>query len=119
MTAGTGAPTVVAVVSAELFAEFFSMDDAARLEDVAARLGRTFVRVDRLAEAVLDEARVVVTSWGVGPFDDTVLATLPKLELIAHTGATIKPFATDALFDRGVRVTQAGAGWPGRWRRCR
>lgn len=110
MTAGTGAPTVVAVVSAELFAEFFSTDDAARLEDVAARLGGSFLRVDRLADAVLDEARVVVTSWGVGPFDDTVLATLPQLELIAHTGATIKPFATDALFDRGVRVTQAGAG---------
>lgn len=110
MTAGTSAPTVVAVVSAELFAEFFSPEDAARLEAVAARLGGTFVRVDRLADAVLDEARVVVTSWGVGPFDHAVLATLPKLELIAHTGATIKPFATDELFDRGVRVTQAGAG---------
>ena len=110
MTAGTSAPTVVAVVSAELFGEFFSTDDAARLEAVAERLGGTFVRVDRLADAVLDEARVVVTSWGVGPFDHAVLATLPKLELIAHTGATIKPFATDALFDRGVRVTQAGAG---------
>lgn len=110
MTAGASAPSVVAVVSAELFAEFFTPADAARLEAVAARLGGTFARVDRLADAVCDEARVVVTSWGVGPFDAAVLATLPKLELIAHTGATIKPFATDELFDRGVRVTQAGAG---------
>lgn len=107
---GTAAPTVVAVVSEALFAEFFSGDDAERLRAVAERLGGSFVRVDRLSDAALGEARVVITSWGVGPFDAAVLAALPKLELIAHTGATIKPFATDALFDRGVVVTQAGAG---------
>ena len=104
------APTVVAVVPEGLFAEFFSADDAARLRAVAARLGGSFVRVDRLADAELADARIVITSWGVGPFDAAVLATLPKLALIAHTGATIKPFATDALFDRGILVTQAGAG---------
>lgn len=110
MSGGTSAPTVVAVVSAELFAEFFTAEDTERLRAAAAALGGAFVRVDRLADAALEEARVVITSWGVGPFDEAVLATLPKLELVAHTGATIKPFATDALFDRGVRVTQAGAG---------
>ncbi|PRB13275.1 hydroxyacid dehydrogenase [Microbacterium sp. MYb62] len=110
MSAQTDAPTVVAVVSEELFAEFFSTADAERLHDVATRLGGAFVRVDRLMQAEFGEARIVITSWGVGPFDAAVLASLPKLELIAHTGATIKPFATDELFDRGVVVTQAGAG---------
>lgn len=110
MSVGMSAPTVVAVVSEELFAEFFSGEDAERLRAVAARLGGSFVRVDRLTQAELGEARIVITSWGVGPFDTAVLASLPKLELIAHTGATIKPFATDELFDRGVVVTQAGAG---------
>jgi phosphoglycerate dehydrogenase-like enzyme len=109
-SAPMSAPTVVAVVSEELFAEFFSAADAERLRAVAAGLGGTFARVDRLADAALGEARIVITSWGVGPFDAAVLASLPKLELIAHTGATIKPFATDALFDRGILVTQAGAG---------
>lgn len=104
------APTVVAVVSEELFAEFFSVADVERLRAVAAGLGGGFVRVDRLTDAELGEARIVITSWGVGPFDAAVLAALPKLELIAHTGATIKPFATEELFDRGVVVTQAGAG---------
>ena len=104
------APTVVAVVSEELFAEFFSVEDAERLRALAARLGGGLVRVDRLVDAELADARIVVTSWGVGPFDAAVLASLPKLELVAHTGATIKPFATDELFDRGILVTQAGAG---------
>ncbi|MFJ6533470.1 hydroxyacid dehydrogenase [Microbacterium sp. NPDC091662] len=110
MSVEGSAPTVVAVVSEELFAEFFSDEDADRLRAVAEALGGRFVRVDRLTDADLGEARIVVTSWGVGPFDTAVLATLPKLELIAHTGATIKPFATDELFDRGVLITQAGAG---------
>ncbi len=110
MSVGMSAPTVVAVVSEELFTEFFSDADAERLRAVAAGLGGGFARVDRLAEAELGAARIVITSWGVGPFDAAVLAALPKLELIAHTGATIKPFATDELFDRGVVVTQAGAG---------
>lgn len=109
-SAVTSAPTVVAVVSEELFAEFFSVEDAERLRALAARLGGGLVRVDRLADAELADARIVITSWGVGPFDAAVLASLPKLELVAHTGATIKPFATDELFDRGVVVTQAGAG---------
>ena len=110
MSAQRSVPTVVAVVSEELFTEFFSDEDAERLRAVAARLGGTFLRVDRLADAELAEARIVITSWGVGPFDAAVLASLPALALIAHTGATIKPFATDELFDRGILVTQAGAG---------
>ncbi|WP_341976487.1 hydroxyacid dehydrogenase [Microbacterium sp. LWO13-1.2] len=110
MTAVTSAPTVVAVVNAELFAEFFSAADQARLRGSAARLGGSFERVDRLPDADLGEARVVITSWGAEPFDAHVLSSLPKLQLIAHTGATIKPFATDELFDRGIVVTQAGAG---------
>lgn len=103
------APTVVAVVSAELFAEFFAPADVDRLRAVAAQLGGDLVRVDRLDDAHLDDARVVITSWGAAPFDATVLAALPRLEVLAHTGASVKAFATDELFERGVVVTQAGA----------
>ena len=104
------APRIVAVVSAELFTEFFAEADTARLAALTAHLGGSFVRVDRLADAVLDEARVVITSWGIGPFDAEALSTLPRLELVAHTGASLKAFVTEELFDRGVVVTQAGAG---------
>lgn len=103
-------PVVVAAVPAALFAEFFSPADADRLAAVAARLGGGFVRVDRLADARLDDARVVITSWGVGPLDAAALDRMPRLELVAHTGASVKAFATEELFDRGVVVTQAGAG---------
>ncbi|MBD3805450.1 MAG: hypothetical protein IE919_19790, partial [Thioclava sp.] len=72
------APTVVAVVSEELFTEFFSDADAERLRAVAAGLGGGFARVDRLAEAELGAARVVITSWGVGPFDAAIFVGLEE-----------------------------------------
>ena len=104
------APVIVAAVAAGLFDELFSPEDHARMHALAAELGGTFERVDLLTDAETAAARVVVTSWGAPAFDDALLSTLPRLELIAHVGATIKPFATAQLFDAGVRVTQAGLG---------
>ncbi|MFI6530982.1 hydroxyacid dehydrogenase [Nonomuraea sp. NPDC050547] len=56
------------------------------------------------------EAEVLVTSWGVPPLTREVLDLAPRLRLVAHTGASVKPFVTDEVWARGIRVTQAGAG---------
>lgn len=58
--------------------------------------------------ALLTDADVVVTGWGTAALSADVLAAAPRLRLLAHTGATVKPFVTDASFARPVRVTQAG-----------
>lgn len=104
-------PSIVVAVPEGLSREFFSADDLARLDRTAAMLGGGLLRVDDLS-AVPDApaARVIITGWGARPFDAAVLDRFPGLRLIAHTGASIRPFVTDALFDRGVLVTQAGAG---------
>ncbi|MER7335953.1 MULTISPECIES: hydroxyacid dehydrogenase [unclassified Micromonospora] len=57
---------------------------------------------------LLGDADVVVTGWGTAPLSAAVLAAAPRLRLLAHTGASVKPFVTPASFARGVRVTQAG-----------
>ncbi|MDQ4215112.1 hydroxyacid dehydrogenase [Microbacterium capsulatum] len=102
-------PVLVAVVSAQLMAEFFSEADEERLRAAAAALGGGYLRVDRLADVPDPSAtRAIVTSWGAVPFDAALLDRMPRLELVAHTGATVKPFVTDELFARGIRVTQAG-----------
>lgn len=108
MSTSAAAATVVAAVPSGLFAEFFSAEDAERLRAATGEHGGGFVRVDRLDEADLHAARVVITSWGAPPFAAALLDALPALELVAHTGASIKAFATDALYDRGIQVTQAG-----------
>lgn len=105
------APSIVAVVTEDLFSEFFSAADSSRLEEMSEWLGGSFLRVDHLDDAAeLAAVRVLITSWGVGAIDATRLDRMPRLQLIAHTGATIKPFVTGEVFDRGILVTQAGAG---------
>ncbi|GAA5207080.1 hydroxyacid dehydrogenase [Microbacterium kyungheense] len=102
-------PTVVAAVGADLMAEFFTPADVERLRAAARALGGDFARADALADIEdLRGARVVVTSWGAPPFDAGLLDGMPRLRLVAHTGASVKAFVTDELFDRGIGVTQAG-----------
>lgn len=104
------APRIVAVVPEGLMAEFFSDEDITQLGALAENAGR-FVRVDGLDEVDdTTEIVVLITSWGIAPLTAEVLDRLPRLRLIAHTGATVRPFATDELFDRDVPLTQAGAG---------
>ncbi|PZF90123.1 hydroxyacid dehydrogenase [Micromonospora deserti] len=57
---------------------------------------------------LLADADVVVTGWGTAPLTGGLLAGAPRLRLLAHTGASVKPFVTPESFARGVRVTQAG-----------
>lgn len=94
-------------VRPELREEFFPGPVFAAL----AGLGSLTV-VDDHADlpAALPAADVLVTSWGVPRLREELLATAPRLRLVAHTGATVKPFVTDAVFGRGIQVTQAGAG---------
>ncbi|BCJ37727.1 2-hydroxyacid dehydrogenase [Actinocatenispora thailandica] len=58
--------------------------------------------------AALPGTEILVTSWGQPRLSAELLDLAPRLRLVAHTGATVKFFVTDELFDRGVRVTQAG-----------
>lgn len=53
---------------------------------------------------------VLVTAWGTPPLDAALLDRAANLRLVAHTGASVKPFVTDDLWARGIQVTQAGAG---------
>ena len=94
-------------------------DHARTLVDVAPTLRRQFFPaglpacrlVDTHADlpAALPGTEILVTSWGQQRLDAELLDRAPELRLVAHTGATVKFFVTDELFDRGVRVTQAGA----------
>lgn len=58
---------------------------------------------------LLTDAQVLVSGWGNPPLDATVLAAAPRLRLVAHTGASVKPIVTGQVWERGIRVTQAGA----------
>ena len=55
--------------------------------------------------AVLAEAEVIVGHWGCPPLDAAMLDRAPRLGLFAYAAGTVKMTLTDAVWDRGIRVT--------------
>lgn len=80
----------------------------AALGPVATPGSRADLADPEVFKSLIAGARVVVSSWSCPPLTADVLAAAPDLSLLAHTGASLRPFVTDAAFARGVRFTQAG-----------
>ncbi|MGH7947219.1 MAG: glycerate dehydrogenase, partial [Opitutaceae bacterium] len=53
------------------------------------------------------DVEVIVGGWGVPPLDAAFLARVPALRAVFFTAGSVKGFVTDALWERGVRVTSA------------
>ncbi|PGH42961.1 hypothetical protein COO58_19420 [Micromonospora sp. WMMA1996] len=103
-------PIVAVAVTPQVRSLFFDADAWAalrRLGEVRLPAGGDVGDEDVLARLLAD-ADVVVTGWDTAPLTARVLAAAPRLRLLAHTGASVKPFVTPASFAAGVRVTQAG-----------
>jgi phosphoglycerate dehydrogenase-like enzyme len=79
----------------------------ARAEVVSWSVGRE--RAEPAVAEALAEVEVLITSWGCAPLDDTVLAGLAGLRLVAHAAGTVRDIATPDLWGRGVTVTSAAA----------
>ena len=70
-------------------------------------LGRAYTPGE-LREALRD-ADVALTHWGTPCFTAEVLQEAPRLRLLAHGAGSVAYVASDALYDRGVRVLSANA----------
>lgn len=82
---------------------------------------KTIDRLRRVGEVVLNEggtsaeavkpllagATVCVTSWGNKPLDADLLAVCPDLKLLVHAAGSVKPVVSDALWEKGVRVSSS------------
>ncbi|MEV8064830.1 hydroxyacid dehydrogenase [Streptomyces sp. NPDC085995] len=55
----------------------------------------------------LAETEVLITSWGCPRLDRDVLDAAPYLRAVLHAAGSVRSHITDAVFDRGVRVTTA------------
>lgn len=55
------------------------------------------------------DVEILVASWGMAPVDEAFLARFPQLKLICYGAGSIRGFATEAMWRRGVRVASAYA----------
>jgi phosphoglycerate dehydrogenase-like enzyme len=59
--------------------------------------------------SILAEAEVIFSGWGMAPLDEAFLAAAPNLEAVFYGAGSIRGFATDAAWDRGILITSAYA----------
>ena len=55
-------------------------------------------------KATIKDADVAITSWGNPPMSEEILNECPNLKLLMHAAGSVKPYVTDALWERGIRV---------------
>ncbi|MCY3635128.1 MAG: hydroxyacid dehydrogenase [bacterium] len=86
--------------------ELFREADLDRLRGLGSLLNTEPIGAwDDEAGAVLSEAEAIVGHWGCPPLDVAMLDRAPRLGLFAYAAGTVKMTLTDAVWDRGIRVT--------------
>ena len=54
-----------------------------------------------------EQVHILVTGWGTAPLGGDALDALPELRLVVHAAGTVRDLVTDALWERGIRVSTA------------
>ncbi len=57
--------------------------------------------------AILRDAEVIFSSWGIPLFDEELVGHLDNLKIIFYGAGTVKHFVTDSLWAKDVRVSSA------------
>ncbi|AZS13861.1 hydroxyacid dehydrogenase [Paenibacillus lutimineralis] len=97
---------LVTMPKGEIFDTFFNEELESKLEEIGEVIWNDSIAQytkSQLCEKIKD-IDICVTGWGTEAFDEEVLNHANKLRLIAHTGGSVRPYVTDAAYDRGIRV---------------
>lgn len=64
---------------------------------------------DPRAGRLLGRAEILLSGWGCPPIDAGVLERAPALRAVFHAAGTVRPIATEALWERRIAVSSAAA----------
>ncbi|MEJ1088776.1 hydroxyacid dehydrogenase [Microbacterium sp. Mu-80] len=94
-------------MSADAAHAVFDESRLARLQDLTRLHSTAPVDIDTLPDEVLADIEVLITSWGAPHLDAARLARLPRLRAVLHAAGSVRQIVSDALWQRGIRVTSA------------
>lgn len=100
---------IVVTLPADLRSTLFTPDLEARLDalgDVDRNESDEQLSVAALRERIPGKD-VCVTGWGSQKLTGAVVENADDLALLAHVGGSVAPYASEALYDRGVSVCSA------------
>lgn len=106
--AGTSKPRAVYLMARHVFDRVYGpreREDISKLADVSS----CFLTPEdwRLHPEVTTEAEWVFSSWSMPVVNEEFLHAFPRLRTIFYAAGTIKGFATEAMWRRGIVVTSA------------
>jgi phosphoglycerate dehydrogenase-like enzyme len=87
----------------------FSDEARTKLASLVDLVEPDAVDLAALSDSVLAGIEIVVGGWGCSVFDDSLMARMPQLRLLAYAAGTVKGSVSPALWARGVAVSSAAA----------
>lgn len=105
-----GRPTAMFLLRQDAYEEIYGPQERAEIAALVEVVGlpQTAESVARVPE-LLARTQMLLSGWGLPRLDATFLAGAPRLEAVFYGAGTVREFVTDALWERGVRVTSAGS----------
>jgi phosphoglycerate dehydrogenase-like enzyme len=100
-------PKALLVMNSGTFADQFDSTRLQRLGglvDLGAQAWTDSLDSPELAKRLAD-VEILVTSWGVPLLTSERLGRMPKLRAVFHCAGTVRSFASDELWERGILVT--------------
>lgn len=103
-------PVVGIALGPEMCKRMFRIEDLDRLHSFASVRGPlpADASVDDYRK-LLGDAQAIITGWGTMRMTQPLLASAPRLKLIAHSAGTVKSLVDDTVYERGIRVTTAAS----------
>ena len=100
---------IAVLVEPSLREQLFTSDHLARLNVLGSVIEceTDAAPTAEQAKPLIADAEIVINSWRTPVFDTDLLDAAPKLKLIVYAAGSVKTFASDELWQRGVRVTSA------------
>lgn len=97
---------LVTIPRGNVFDTFFNEERIQELEEIAVVEWNSMERQFTPEELALklQNKEVCITGWGCPVLEEDILSPAKELRLIAHTGGSVKPYVTDSVYERGIRV---------------
>ncbi len=97
---------LVTLPEGEIRDTFFTKKQIAELEalgEIVWNPKNVHMEDDEL-KAALKDVDVVFTGWGTHKLTGEIIEGADKLKLVAHVGGTVKPYVSEEVYQKGIKV---------------
>jgi phosphoglycerate dehydrogenase-like enzyme len=93
----------------ECFDDVYGPDDRKIIENRVEIVAHLDAKRYASSSQIWTGVEVIMASWGMVPIDEEFLRRFPDVRVILYGAGSIRYFATETMWQRGIRVTSAAA----------